>query len=72
MLFKDPLTLCHRSTVCITAARNRSLVPILNGSLEAPGHGRLAADQFLGTTLFLVNLEDEKRVTSYMEYNGIH
>lgn len=49
-------------TVCITVAQNRTLVHILNGSLEVPVDGRMTADEFLGKTIFRVNSEAEKRV----------
>lgn len=63
--------LCHGNIVCVTAARNRSPVQILNGSLEVQVQGRLTTDALLGKTLFLVNSEAEKGVTNCTECNGI-
>lgn len=58
-------------TVCITVAQNRTLVQILNGSLEVPADGRLTAEEFLGKTVFRVNSEAKKRVADYRERKAL-
>lgn len=61
------------NTVWITVAQNRNLVQILNGSLEeVQMDSRMIANALLGKTVFLVNMEAEKRVTNDTACHGIN